>query len=106
MCFLHLFNKCTLYAQSQTPSVSARTCGLTFDRLRLPQYSSVHIRDHRVRFTDCGAKVFPVLGSATSTEVLLPLQCLGCSDVPIHCYTETLISSFFLYCSVSLNRVT
>lgn len=47
MCFLHCFNKCTLYAQSQTASVSAKTCGLNFHRVGLPQYSSVHIRDHR-----------------------------------------------------------
>lgn len=33
----------------------------------------------RVRFTDCGAKVFPVLVSATSTELLQLLQCFGCS---------------------------
>lgn len=29
----------------------------------------------RVRFTDCGAKAFPVLGSATSTEVVVSLIC-------------------------------
>lgn len=34
-------------------------------------------RPQRVRFTDCGAKVFPVLVSATSTQLLLPLQCFG-----------------------------
>lgn len=113
MCFLLCFNKCTLYAQGQTASMSAKLCGLNFHRLGLPLiFICAYPRPQRVRFTDCGAKVFPVLGLATSTEVLQPLQCLGLSHVPIHCYmlkgcgTLTTSIVFALYCSVSANRAT
>ena len=64
----------------------ARPCGLNFHRLGLPLiFIRAYPRPQRVRFTDCGAKVFPVLGSATSTEVLQPLQCLGRSHVATLC---------------------
>lgn len=87
MCFLLCFNKCSLYTQGQTASVSAKPCGLNFHRLGLPLiFICAYPRPQRVRFTDCGAKVFPVLGSATSTEVLQPLQSRGRSRVPTCCY--------------------
>lgn len=113
MCFLLCFNKCTLYAQGQTASMSAKLCGLNFHRLGLPLiFICAYPRPQRVRFTDCGAKVFPVLGSATSTEVLQPLQCLGLSHVPVHCYmlkghrTLTTAIVYVQYYSVLANRVT
>lgn len=57
----------------QTASVSAKPCGLNFHRLGLPLiFICAHAGPQRVRFTDCGAEVFPVLGSATSTEVPQP----------------------------------
>lgn len=89
VCFLLCFNKCTLYARGQTAHVSAKPCGLNFHRLGLPLiFIRAYPRPQRVRFTDCGAKVFPVLGSATSTEVLQSLQCLGCSRLLTHCYMQ------------------
>lgn len=89
MCFLLCFNKWILYAQGQTAHVSAKPCGLNFHRLGLPLiFICAYPRPQRVRFTDCGAKVFPVLGSATSTEVLQSLQCLGCSHLLTRCYIQ------------------
>lgn len=76
--FLLRFNKCTLYARGQTASVSAKPCGLNFHRLGLPLIViCAHAGPQRVRFTDCGAEVFPVLGSATSTEVPQPHEGLS-----------------------------
>lgn len=89
MCFLLCFNKCTLHARGQTANVSAKPCGLNFHRLGLPLiFICAYSRPQRVRFTDCGAKVFPVLGSATSTEVLQSLQYLSYSYVPAPCYIQ------------------
>lgn len=87
MCLLLSFNKCTLYAQGQTASVSAKPCGLNFHRLGLPLiFICAYPQPQRVRFTECGAKVLPVLGSATSTEVLQPLRNLRCCHEPTRCY--------------------
>lgn len=74
----------------RTRRVSAKPCGLNFHRLGLSLIViCAYPRPQRVRFTDCGAKVFPVLGSATSTEVLQSLQYLRCRWAPItsasHC---------------------
>lgn len=83
------FNKWTLYAWGQTANISAKPCGLNFHRLGLPLILiCAYPRPQRVRFTDCGAKVFPVLVSATSTEVLQSRQCLGCIHVLTPCYMQ------------------
>ena len=95
VCFALCFNRWTLYALGQTANLSAKPCGLNFHRLGLPLiFICAYPRPQRVRFADCGAEVFPVLGSATSTEVLQSLQCLGCSHAPAPCYIQNYFVSF------------
>lgn len=58
------------YTQGQTASVSANPCGRNLYRPGLPLiFICTNPQQLRVRFTGCGAKVFPVLVSATSTGV-------------------------------------
>lgn len=106
MRFLHCFNKCTLHAQSQTPSASAKTCGLNFHRLGLPQYSSVHTPDHRESdLLTAVQKCFLFWAQPHPPRSCCPSSVLAIVTDPFNLTPKTNKPSCFVF-SLSLDRVT
>lgn len=73
------------------------TCGLNFHGLRLPQCSAVHFWDHRVRFTDCGAKSVSCFG-LNHIQPAAPFNLICCHKLKNYVmFMKTLPSSVVLY---------
>lgn len=90
------FNKCAIMLRSRQQA-SSKSCGLNFHRLGLPLiFICAYPQPQRVRFTDCGGKVFPVLGSATSTEVLQCLMHPARWCIPVHYYINNSVWRFLI----------